>query len=87
VVAAGAVWGADVSVVVSGVRVGVAGALDAGRAGQGLSVSGKVARPADSGVLGKNRGPFWPQALNIAALPTRACAVTRIFNTFNMQRL
>ena len=65
-----------------------AGVLDAGNAaGQGLSVWGKVARPADSGVLGKNKGPFWPQALNIAAPPTRACAVTRIFNTFNMQRL
>jgi hypothetical protein len=56
-------------------------------AGQTFSVSVKVARPADSGVLGKNKAPFWPHALNIAAPPTRACAVTRIFKTFNMHRL
>jgi hypothetical protein len=64
-----------------------AGALDAGEAGHSFKVWGRVARPADSGVLGKTSGPFWPHAVNIAAPPTRACAVTRIFNTFNMQRL
>jgi hypothetical protein len=53
----------------------------------GFKVCGKVARPADSGVVGKNSGPFWPHAVKIAAPPTRACAVTRILSTFNMQRL
>jgi hypothetical protein len=53
----------------------------------GLKVCGRVALPAESGVFGEYSGPFWPHAVNIAAPPTRACAVTRIFKTFNMHRL
>jgi hypothetical protein len=76
--------GAAVSVEDRGASAGVP---VAGLAGQGFKVWGKVARPADSGVFGKNKGPFWPHAPNIAAPPTRACVVTRIFMIFNMLRL
>jgi hypothetical protein len=54
---------------------------------QGLRLCGKVARPAEAGVSGNLSGPFWPHALNTTAQPTRASVVTRIFGTFNMQRL
>ena len=64
-----------------------AGGLGAGLSGQGLSDCGNVARSCDSGVLGMYKAPLAPQADNIAAPPTRACTMTRILNTFNMQRL
>jgi hypothetical protein len=72
---------------------GLEGAVEGGTEGvvagldQGLSVWVKVARPADSGVLGAYKGPFWPHPVKIAAPPTRACAVTRICKNFNMHRL
>jgi hypothetical protein len=80
----GALDGAGFGAMLAGGRLG---ALGTTRERQGVSVSGKVARSADSGELGSTKGPFWPQALSIAAPPTRACAVTRILSTFNMQRL
>jgi hypothetical protein len=54
---------------------------------QGFKLWGKLARPADSGAVGKNKGPFCPQALSTAAPPTRTCSMTRIFITFNILRL
>ncbi len=58
-----------------------------GAARQGLRLCGKVARPTEAGVSGNLSGPFWPHALNPTAQPTRASVMTRIFGTFNMQRL
>ena len=73
-----------------GGSVWVSGAV-AGRAAgavcQGLRLWGSVARLADAGESGKTNGPVWPHAVNIAAPPTRAWAVTRIRVNFNMLRL
>jgi hypothetical protein len=80
----GAAAGAVVSVLVFLAAEDVAGSF---WTRHGLKVCGRVALPADSGVFGEYSGPFWPHAVNIAAPPTRACAVTRIFKTFNMHRL
>jgi hypothetical protein len=86
-----------VSLSVSGLVVGSAGGIVPVTAGgrlvrcgavcQGFRLCGKVARPAEAGVSGNLSGPFWPHALNATAPPTRASVVTRIFGTFNMQRL
>jgi hypothetical protein len=54
---------------------------------QGFKVWGKLARPVDSGAVGKNKGPFCPHALSTAAPPTRTCSMTKIFITFNILRL
>jgi len=87
----------SLSLSVSGLVVGSAGGIVPVTAGgrlvrcgavcQGFRLCGNVARPAEAGVSGNLSGPFWPHALNATAPPTRASVVTRIFGTFNMQRL
>jgi hypothetical protein len=76
--------------------VPVAGGAEAGLAGgvavAGRMVSGKVARPCAAGAVGRNNGPFWPQAASSATtLAARASrrvrALTRIWQTFDMVKL
>jgi hypothetical protein len=76
--------------------VPVAGGAEAGLAGgvaaAGRMVSVRVARPLAAGSVGKNKGPFWPQApSNATTLAARARprhgALTRIRQTFNMVKL
>jgi hypothetical protein len=88
---AGSVKGGVAPGVVSGLVLGTWGGTDWGPAAadtaQGFNVWCKGACPADEAAVGMNKGPFWPQPDNIAAKPTRACAVTKIFKIFNMLRL
>jgi hypothetical protein len=77
-----------------GEAVPVAGGADAGRAGgaEGISVCGKVARPAAASPVGRYSGPLCPQPASapttLAARASRAAwALTRIWKTFDMVKL
>jgi len=61
----------------------------------GVNISGKVARPAAAGSVGRYSAPRCPQAATSPAVPTarqtmsaaRARVLTRIWRTFNMAKL
>ncbi len=50
-------------------------------------VCGSVARWLAAGELGRNSGPFWPQAARDAAQAPRAMHLTRICEAFNISEL
>ena len=54
---------------------------------RGDSVSGRVARCAAAGPVGRYSGPRWPQPTTAAALATRTNVLTRIWGAFNMRKL
>jgi hypothetical protein len=61
--------------------------------GEGVSVSGSVARPCAAAPLGRKSGPFWPQAESstadaaAASIRRRAGVLTRIWRTPNIWKL
>jgi hypothetical protein len=64
----------------------------AGAAGAepGDSVCGSVARFAEAGAVGRNSGPFWPQAASsepITAARASRGAAARILERFNIHKL
>lgn len=66
-----------------------AGALGAAA---GCSVSTSVARLSADSPVGRNKGPFWPQAASVATMAAprtslRARALTRIWVTVNIIKL
>ncbi|BCN37575.1 hypothetical protein ALDI51_08940 [Alicycliphilus denitrificans] len=68
----------------AGTEEGAAGAV--AREAAGLSVSGRVARCAAAGSVGRYSGPRWPQP-RAAALSARAIVLTRIWRALNIRKL